>query len=837
MELMIFGFLWSCTFCATWLLHGVVTAKGDVIPRLTFQHNASEREVRLFSDQHAKNFTSLLLSADGETLYVGAREILLALNVSAIGNSTTSHTLQWVAAESKKKECVSKGKSQLTDCYNYIKIVLQMNSTHLYMCGTYSFSPSCTYVKISDFSIVEGASEDGKGHCPFDPHYTSTAIMADGELYTGTVNYFQGIEPIISRGLNSKNPMKTENRLNWLEDPKFVGSAYIQESHLPGSLADEDGKIYFFFSEIGKEYDFFEDIIVSRIARVCKGDLGGDRILQKKWTTFLKAQLLCSRSDDGFPFNVIQDMFVLTPRHENWNDTIFFGVFTSQWNKGGSSGSAVCAFTMAQVEEAFSGSFKAANKESQQRSTYSDVLPEPRPGACISSKTRRIGINSSLQMPDRVLNFIKDHFLMDKVIKSQPQLLQRDTHYQQIAVHRMRGISNTYDVLFLGTDTGKLHKAVTVKTKSGSAVHIIEEVCLFPKPQPVQKLILNTEKGWLYASSNSWVAQLPVASCSAYESCGECILSRDPYCAWTGKDCRNILQHKPELHWKQDVENADTKAHCQQNISLPSGRTFRSSGSVPCEQILMSGMKALPCKLSSNLATRKWFHNNEEINSMYPIRPDGSLMLGAVLHPLGIYECWSIEEGFPLLSANYCVKGQGLMEVTTKVKSPSETTTLSTRIINEVFFINSSVNNGKSSAQIHENNYWKEFLIVCILFAVTVVAFTLFLLCRHQNTMKLFLKEGGDCPTMQQKKQRKGMKPNESLPLNGNTIPNTVSDHKGYQTLNDNYIVSTPVHEVNKDFSESEKRPLSIKDTHVDLSPTSPRPRVRLGSEIRDSVV
>lgn len=54
-------------------------------------------------------------------------------------------------------------------------------------------------------------------------------------------------------------------------------------------------------------------------------------MLQRRWTTFLKAQLLCSRPDDGFPFNVLQDMFVLTPDEQRWRDTVFYGVFTSQW--------------------------------------------------------------------------------------------------------------------------------------------------------------------------------------------------------------------------------------------------------------------------------------------------------------------------------------------------------------------------------------------------------------------------------------------------------------------------------------------------------------------------
>lgn len=53
-------------------------------------------------------------------------------------------------------------------------------------------------------------------------------------------------------------------------DPAFVGSAFIQESLPKGNAVGDDDKVYFFFSEAGKEFDFFENTIVSRIARVCK---------------------------------------------------------------------------------------------------------------------------------------------------------------------------------------------------------------------------------------------------------------------------------------------------------------------------------------------------------------------------------------------------------------------------------------------------------------------------------------------------------------------------------------------------------------------------------------
>lgn len=60
-------------------------------------------------------------------------------------------------------------------------------------------------------------------------------------------------------------------------------------------------------------------------------------------------------------------------------------------------------------------------------------------------------------MPDKVLNFVKDHFLMDSVIRSQPLLLKRNARYTQIAVHRVQAASKVYHVLFIGT--GKPHRS------------------------------------------------------------------------------------------------------------------------------------------------------------------------------------------------------------------------------------------------------------------------------------------------------------------------------------------------------------------------------------------
>lgn len=49
-------------------------------------------------------------------------------------------------------------------------------------------------------------------------------------------------------------------------------------------------------------------------------------------------------------------------------------------------------------------------------------------------------------------------------------------------------------------------------------------------------------QGVLFVSSYSGLVEVPVANCSNHQSCGECILSRDPYCGWTGVQCVDVRQ-------------------------------------------------------------------------------------------------------------------------------------------------------------------------------------------------------------------------------------------------------------------------------------------------------
>ncbi|NXS54956.1 SEM4C protein, partial [Brachypteracias leptosomus] len=287
-----------------------------------------------------------------------------------------------------------------TDCFNYVRFLQSYNSSHLYTCGTYAFQPKCTYIELSGFTLDQVAFEDGKGKCPYDPTKGHTGLIVgrwhrwapagvggmpsvpfplsltphptDGELYSATFNNFLGTEPVILRNLGPHYSMKTEYLTSWLNG-RILGGVTRGE----GSSTGDDDKVYFFFSERAVEYDCYAEQVVARVARVCKGDVGGARTLQKKWTTFLKARLVCSAPEQQLHFNRLQAVFTLPGAR--WQDTTFFGVFQARW--GDVDVSAICRYHILEVKNAFEGPYKEYREQAQKWDRYSDEVPSPRPGA------------------------------------------------------------------------------------------------------------------------------------------------------------------------------------------------------------------------------------------------------------------------------------------------------------------------------------------------------------------------------------------------------------------------------------------------------------------------
>ncbi|XP_062991204.1 semaphorin-4F [Elgaria multicarinata webbii] len=592
-----------------------------------------------FSHEVVSNYSVFLVDSHARILYVGAKDAILALPLDAVGQWAKKIT--WSSPPKYRDSCTQKGKEE-AECQNFIRILEFANRTHLFVCGTFAFSPQCGYINTSHFHSVEQV-ESGKGRCPFEPLQPSSAIMADGALYAATVNNFLGTEPIISRAVEKTagslpDIIRTDNSVTWLNDPEFVASAFLRE----GENGEED-KVYFFFTETAREYDFYEKVKVARVARVCKGDLGGQKTLQKRWTTFLKAQLFCSDPESGTVFNILRD--VATLRLGNRSAVLFYAVFAAQGKER--SGSAVCAYRAQDIQRAMNGRFKEFKRDCDKWTsvTQSDV-PEPRPGACVTSSMKRKGISSSLALPDRVLTFVRDHPLMDELVaplENRPVLVMPDTQYRRLAAHRVRSLSGEeHDVLYLGTEDGHLHKAV----KIGPRLSLIEDLMPFAERQPVRNLQLHQD--WLYVASDSGVAQIRTATCAAYRTCQDCILARDPACAWSPvqEACQD---HRGQAGLIQDITSVKVLNLCPvQSKEVP------TTIEVPA---LLSARVVLPCVPQSTWSSCEWQRPSPEA-SAYIVRSDG-LEFTVTAEMLGEYTCRCTESGVGGVVASYSLVSAG----------------------------------------------------------------------------------------------------------------------------------------------------------------------------------
>ncbi|XP_027598440.1 semaphorin-4D isoform X3 [Pipra filicauda] len=619
-------------FYAVWgLLLEVAIAFGPV-PRITWEH----REVQLihFNESKVSNYSTLLLSEDKNVLYVGAREVIFALN--AVNIAEKQHELHWKAAEDKRTKCAVKGKSEQTECRNYVRVLQQLNDTFLYVCGTNAFQPTCDYVNLTSFELG-GKNEDGKGRCPFDPAQSYTSVMVDEELYSGTSYNFLGSEPIISRH-SHQSPLRTEYAIPWLNEPNFVFADVIRADQ--NSTDGEDDKIYFFFTEVSVEYECIGKLMIPRIARVCKRDQGGLRILQKKWTSFLKARLICTIPDKNLIFNVINDVFIL--KSPTLKEPVIYGVFTPQLNNVGLS--AVCAYSLSTVEEVFSKGKYMQSAIVEQAHTkwvrYNGEIPNPRPGACINNEAGGSSYMSSLNLPDKTLQFVRDHPLMDDSVTpmgDRPRLVKQDVKYTQIVVDRVRALNGTmYDVMFIGTDRGAVHKAISYE----SGMHIIEETQFFPDFEPVQTLLLSSKTGrkYLFAGSNSGVVQSPVAFCDKYTTCVDCVLARDPYCAWKPLEasCIDIFK-EAEIgrNWIQNI-GGDASSCSDKVRENPLQHTFKHGSTAE-----------LKCSQKSNLAQVVWKFKDDVLrveSPKYRLLEKALLIFNLSEGDSGVYQCLSEEK-------------------------------------------------------------------------------------------------------------------------------------------------------------------------------------------------
>ncbi|XP_032873367.1 semaphorin-6A isoform X5 [Amblyraja radiata] len=510
------------------------------------------------------------------TLYITARDHIytVELDTSFKEQINFNKKLTWRSKQADIDICRMKGKHK-DECHNFIKVLLKRNYDTLFVCGTNAFNPSCRNYKLETLEVLGDDNISGMARCPYDPKHANIALFAEGKLYSATVTDFLAIDSVIYQSLGESPTLRTvKHDSKWLKEPYFV------------QAVDYKDYIYIFFREIAVEYNTMGKVLFPRVARVCKNDMGGSqRVLEKQWTSFVKARLNCSvPGDSHFYFNILQSV---TDVVRIYGRDVILATFSTPYNS--IPGSAVCAYDMEDIATVFTGRFKEQkSSDSTWTPVPEDRVPKPRPGSCAGSPSLERYISSN-GFPDDTLNFIKTHPLLDEAVPSiynRPWFLRTMVRYRltKIAVDTEAGPCQNYTVVFLGSEKGIILKFLA-KANMGSINDSIflEEINIYNvekcsidgvEDRRIVGMLLDKPSNALFVAFSTCVVRMPLARCERHNKCKKaCVASRDPYCGWLKEGSCMQLSPTTKSSFEQDIEhgNTDGLGDCQNSFVALNG--------------------------------------------------------------------------------------------------------------------------------------------------------------------------------------------------------------------------------------------------------------------------
>ncbi|KAJ7407162.1 Semaphorin-3C [Willisornis vidua] len=584
------------------------------------------------------DYRILLMDEDQDRIYVGSKDHILSLNINNISQDPLS--ISWPASANKVEECKMAGKDPTEQIFK-----------------------------------IDSKCESGKGRCSFNPNVNTVSVMINEELFSGMYIDFMGTDAAIFRSLTRRNAVRTDqHNSKWLSEPIFVDAHVI-----PDGTDPNDAKIYFFFKERLTDNSGSTKQIHSMIARICPNDTGGQRSLVNKWTTFLKARLVCSVMDeDGTEtyFDELEDVFLLET--DNPRTTLVYGIFTT--SSSIFKGSAVCVYHLSDIQTVFNGPFAHKEGPNHQLIPYQGRIPYPRPGTCPGGAFTP-NMRTTKEFPDDVVTFIRNHPLMFNPIypiHKRPLIIRigADYKYTKIAVDRVNAADGRYHVLFLGTDQGTVQKVVVLPTNfSASGELILEELEVFQSNSPITTMKISSKKQQLYVSSDEGVTQVSLHRCHIYgTACADCCLARDPYCAWDGNSCSRFYPTGKRRSRRQDVRHGNPLTQCR-GFNL---KAYRNAA-----EIVQYGVKNnttfLECTPKSPQASIKWLLQKDndrrkevKLNERIIATEQGLLIRSVQDSDRGLYHCIATENSFKqtLAKINFKVLDSEMVALMTDKWSP-----------------------------------------------------------------------------------------------------------------------------------------------------------------------
>ncbi|XP_071354558.1 semaphorin-7A [Trachinotus anak] len=568
-----------------------------------------------FAYQVSQNHSVFFYPEDSEEMYIGGTDFVLKLKMD-----------DYRVIEKFTLKTTGQQHCQEGPCENVITVIEKFQDS-LFVCGTNGRKPQCwklfPSVNNQSHEIVE--SYEGKGISPFVYTHNSLSLTVEGDLYAAA--------PLDADRSSLQFRRRAGRRTNvwmydsWVTEPTFISASWVKRKEDP-----DNEKIYIFFREKNSDHSPEADPWISRVARVCKVDEGGSkRFFQNMWTSFLKARLVCGFPKESLYFNRLQDIYVL--HAEDWHDTRVYALFTSSWNS-----TAVCIYSVGMIEEIFENStFKGYNKD----------IPKPRPGTCLKD---------SRTLPPATVSVVKDYPEMNDWVHSiqyTAPFYISDNNYTKIAVDQVQAVDqHVYNVLLLATDSGKIHKVL----EAGSEPFIISETQL-SNSSTIHSMKLDSKKKKLVVGFSEKISTVDLQRCQEYKnSCEDCVLARDPYCAWTKFGCTPTVPGGIQNVMNGEISVCPTSVEGQKQVNRTKREIDSSSSvnlSLTAHSVPLSVPFYLSCPIDSYHAVYTWEHKGQSSPCLQMQSNCLHLIPAMAQENYGVYECVSKEKDYTKVVKKY----------------------------------------------------------------------------------------------------------------------------------------------------------------------------------------
>lgn len=479
--------------------------------------NCHNKFIDRYRHPEIQHYKPMLFNVQRLELLVGARDYIVILNLEDF-NSVPKLQHYMPPTNEKKNKCHIKGlKSE--ECHNFITTLLPIaNNGQVLVCGTNAYSPECQIHSLSKSLDYLNKSLSINAYCPF--WNTTSLITSTGAFFYGGPLDLRGIDSSIIKQRNIY-PNITPS---YYSDKRIVRSAQHDSKWINADanfiFSFEYGEhVYFLFRETAVEYLNIGKRVYSRVGRVCKEDPGW----RENWTTFLKARINCSLPGSfPFYFDEIQSVSYV----DNGGTPTLYAIFNTPQNS--IHGSAVCAFTMDSVLEAFRGPFKY---QKSSNNIWERVNDDHNVFEC--KVTNNSEYHQSYSNSMRLNNIYQQVDDAVQPIDSHPFIVSKNERFQFIAVDITPSkYYNAVEVMFIATTDGKLLKYVKWPGMAESC--LVDEVQLIdPSENRFLSMKFFADTRSLYFGTEKEVIRISVHQCHNYRTETQCIQSGDPYCGWS----------------------------------------------------------------------------------------------------------------------------------------------------------------------------------------------------------------------------------------------------------------------------------------------------------------